>query len=175
MAVWTHSCLVPAAGAEVLGDGHHRSGRQAGEDAHRQVDDDGGGAHGSARPPALALTHHQGVHRIAELLEKGAEPQGEEKGEELFPGSRSAISLVGWRSSPMGDPSIFCRIVKGALRFYASCGKSKEARRFPCKNIGRQNIPPLRRQPRLDDRRACFFHGIGYNVETNIPKRGFYR
>ena len=77
--------LVPAAGAEVLGDGHHRSGRQAGEDAHRQVDDDGGGAHGGQGHLAHEPAHHQGVHRIVELLEKGAEPQGEEKGEELFP------------------------------------------------------------------------------------------
>ena len=74
--------LVPAAGAEVLGDGHHRTGRQAGEDAHRQVDDDGGGAHGGQGHLAHEPAHHQGVHRIVELLEKGAQQDGEEESQQ---------------------------------------------------------------------------------------------
>ncbi|EHM40433.1 hypothetical protein HMPREF0372_03504 [Flavonifractor plautii ATCC 29863] len=60
----------------------------------------------------------------------------------------------------MGDPSIFCRIVKGALRFYTlPVGKARGARRFPLQKCpDGQNTPPLRRRLFELARRACFFH-----------------
>ena len=70
--------VLPHAGAVTLGNGHHGSGGQAGKDAHRQVDDHAGGAHGGQGHLAHEPAHHHRVHGIVQLLEEGAEPQGKE-------------------------------------------------------------------------------------------------
>ena len=70
--------LLPLAGAVSLGDDHHRAGGQAGENAHGQIDDDAGGAHGGQGNLAYKPAHHHRVHRIVQLLEEGTKPQGHE-------------------------------------------------------------------------------------------------
>ena len=97
--------VVPPVGAEALGDDHHRAGGQAGEDAHRQVDDHAGGAHGGQGHLAHEPAHHQGVHRVVELLKEGAEPQGEEEAQQLFPDHALGDVAGGLAQQTHGNPS----------------------------------------------------------------------
>ena len=75
--------LLTLAGAVVLGDDHGGAGGEAHEEVHQEVDDDRrGAAHGAQGGGAHEVAHDDGVHRVVELLEKGAQQDGKEEGEE---------------------------------------------------------------------------------------------
>ena len=70
-------------GAVILGDDHCGPGGEAHKEVHQKVDEhrcgaayraQGGGTH--------KVPHDDGVHRVVELLEEGAQQDGEEKGQE---------------------------------------------------------------------------------------------
>ena len=72
-------------GAIPLGNGHHGAAGKTGKDANCQIGNDAGGAHGGQSGGAYKTAHHHSIHGIVQLLEEGAEPQGKEKCQQLFP------------------------------------------------------------------------------------------
>ena len=85
-------------GAEILGDGDGSSGGQAGEEAHEQVDQSAGGtAHGSQSFRSHKLAHHDGVHCVVKLLEKGPEQNREKEKKKLLPDNsfRDTVPVYG--------------------------------------------------------------------------------
>ena len=68
-----------------LGDDHRRAAGQGHEEADDQVDQDGGAAaHRGEGRSAHELAHHEGVHRVVELLQQGPRGDGQKEGHQLF-------------------------------------------------------------------------------------------
>ena len=65
--------------AEELGDNHRGAGGHPHKEAHQQVDEGAGGAHRRQGVGAHILPHHNGVHRVVQLLEEGAYQNGGRK------------------------------------------------------------------------------------------------
>ena len=73
-------------GAEILGDNHRGARGQAHKEAHDQVNQIArSAAHCGQRLFAHIIAHHDGVHRVIELLEKGAQQNRKEKQQQLLP------------------------------------------------------------------------------------------
>ena len=101
--------LLALPGAVVLGDDHCGPGGEAHEEVHQKVDDDRrGAAHSAQSGGAHEVAHDDGVHGVVELLEKGAQQDGEEKGEQGFEdGTLGDLVLHG------GAPSLKNRVKAG--------------------------------------------------------------
>ena len=70
-------------GAVPLGDDHRGPRGEPHEEVHQKVDEHRRGAtHGGQSLLAHEVAHDDGVHRVVELLEEGAQQDGEEKGQE---------------------------------------------------------------------------------------------
>ena len=68
-----------------LGDDHRRAAGQGHEEADDQVDQYGGAAaHGGQGLCAHEFAHHEGVHRVIELLEQRSRGDGQEEAHQLF-------------------------------------------------------------------------------------------
>ena len=75
---------VPVACAVALRDDDPRAAAQPRKKAHQQLHERAGGAHRSQRPGAHKIAHDEGVHRVVQLLEQRAKPDGQKKLHQLF-------------------------------------------------------------------------------------------
>ena len=74
---------VEVPGAVALGDDYCGAGRHAHEQVDEQADEDtGGAAYGSQSHSAHIVAHNHSVSRVIELLEKGAQQDGEEESQQ---------------------------------------------------------------------------------------------
>lgn len=70
-------------GAVALGDDYCGAGRHAHKQVDEQADEDtGGAAYGSQSHSAHIVAHNHSVGRVIELLEKGAQQDGEEESQQ---------------------------------------------------------------------------------------------
>ena len=111
---------IPAASrAEGPGD-HHRGARgKAVEEAQQRIDQRARGAHGGQSLGADKIAHHDGVHRVVQLLKNEAEQHGRGKGNKL-PGDVALGHIHGAGRTHTKIPP--CNAHKNSiLPFFALC------------------------------------------------------